>query len=134
MATAQNVINLAGSLLRIVASPGAAVDATTSADMLVHLQGLIGVWSEKALVEIPPPSAVGTTMSESPGVLDAVSYGLAVRYGEAVGKQVSPTLYREATDLESWLGGRKTTRMEQSLTADGMPAVSRGRYNISSDS
>jgi len=134
MATAQTVINLAGEFIRIVASPGAAVDATHSAAMLTHLQGMLGVWSEKVLVEIPPPSALGTTIDESPGVCDAISIGLAVRYGTVIGKAVDQWLKEENDDLREWLGGRKSLSKELSLSADGMPSVSRGRYNINTDS
>ena len=134
MATAQTVINMAGSLGRIVNSPGAAVDATTSADMLKHLQGMLGRWSEDGVVEIPPPDALSDTLDESPGALDAISTNLAVRYGQAVGKTLDLWLLSQAKDDKAWLTGRKTLEVEVSLSADGMPSVGRGRYNINTDS
>ena len=134
MTTAQEVIDRAGSYARIVASPGAAVDATTSADMLIHLAGMLAVWSEKALVEIPPPTALADTINESPGAIQAIVLNLTMDYFQALGKSLDPWVVAEAKDLKSWLGGRKTLLTELSLASDGMPKVSRGRYNINTDS
>ncbi len=133
MATAQNVIDLAGGHIRILSSPGAAVDATTSAAMLVHLQGIISIWQEKGYLEIAAPATLVTVLKESPAMLDALSTNLGVRYGNVIGKPLDMWLLAEAKDSKSWAGGRKTITKEVSFTADGMPGLSRGRYNINTD-
>jgi hypothetical protein len=134
MATAQNIIDTAGSYIRIVSAPGAPVDATTSADMLKHLQGMLGLWSEKGLVEIPPPATLGTDIDESPGAIEAIAQNLAVQYGTPVGKPPDLVLVSEAKANKSWLGNRKTINREISMAKDGMHGTARGRYNIQTDS
>ena len=134
MATAQEVINRAGSYIRIVSSPGAAVDATTSADMLTHLGDLISIWSEKGLTEIPAPATLGTTLDESPGMISCIAMNLALIYGQVIGKQPDLWLVSQAKEYMRYYMARKTVVAKLSLHKDGFPGLSPGKYNIANDS
>ena len=133
MATAQEVINRAGSYCRIVSSPGAAVDATTSADMLTVLQDMVSEWAEKATLEIPAPAALGTTLDVSPGSIRTLALNLAVNYFQILGKPLDQWIFSAAEKGLDYLEARKDLMRELSLGSDGMPGISNGNYNINSD-
>ena len=132
MATAQQIIDRAGGLLRIVDAAGDAVDATTSADMLTHLQMLISDWGEDGLIEIPAPSALSTELNVSPGTERALAYNLAADYSELVGKALSARAISVAERTRGRLVAESTVSRSANLRNQGM-SVSYGRYNIRND-
>lgn len=129
MATAQQVINSAGGLLRIVDSPGADVESSLSADMFTALQNWIAEMAEDGALEIPAPSALTDELDVPPGTIRALVYNLAVEYGEQVGKNVMPKVESIAKQTRDRLLARSTLSKQIDLGADGL-MVSSGRYNI----
>lgn len=132
MATAQQIIDRAGSTLKIIDAPGAAVDATTSAAMLTTLQDMIAEWAEKGVIEIPAPSALSDELDVSPGTVRALRYNLAAEYGADIGSPIDPRVIQMAKDTYGWLISQSTVSRELRLQDDGM-MVSTGRYNITTD-
>lgn len=135
MATAQNVIDRAGGLLKIVNSPGAAVDATTSADMLTVLKDIVAELTEDGGLEIPAPSTLATTLDVGPGVIRGIAYILASDYADYTGRslQDSNRVHTIAERERGRILGQATVSREISFHKDGL-AVPSGRYNINSDS
>lgn len=133
MATAQQVIDRAYGRLTLTDSPGAAADATTSADMLTVLQDFLAEWAEDSLVEIPPPSALSDELDVPDGQVRAISIYLAFEYADHTGKQITNKLQRMALEAKTRLTGKATVSREMDLSAGGMPNVSRGRYDIATD-
>lgn len=129
MATAQQVINSAGGLLRIVDSPGADVESSLSADMFTALQNWIAEMAEDGALEIPAPSALTDELDVPPGTIRALVYNLAVEYGEQVGKNVMPKVESIAKQTRDRLLARSTLSKQIDLGADGL-MVSHGTYNI----
>lgn len=129
MATAQQVINSAGGLLRIVDSPGADVESSLSADMFTALQNWIAEMAEDGALEIPAPSALTDDLDVPPGTIRALVYNLAVEYGEQVGKNVMPKVESIAKQTRDRLLARSTLSKQIDLGADGL-MVSHGTYNI----
>ena len=132
MATAQNVIDRAGGLLRIRDGAGDAVDSTTSSDMLDYLSDMIYEWAENGILDIPGPSAVGDTLDVSPGTLRAIIYNLAADYGETIGKTLSNRAQTIAENTKQRLIAKSTVSMEISIRDGGLTS-SYGRYNVRTD-
>ena len=133
MATAQDVIDGAGGLLKSLNTPGAAVDATTSADMLTVLQDLISQIAEDGGLEIPPPAAVGTSLDVSPGTIRGLKFLLARDYSMYKGKELlnAAMVMKEADQAMNRILGQTIVSRRVKFN-DGLGA-STGGYNINTD-
>ena len=134
MATAQEIIDRSYRRLGMSNAPDAAADATVSAGMLVVLQDLIAEWTEDGLLEIPAPSLLADELDITPGQIRALELYLAFEYSDHTGKQISSKMQRMALSAKTRLTGQATVSREIDLSAGGMPNVSRGKYDINTDS
>lgn len=105
-----------------------------SSDMLKILQDIIAELTEDGGMEIPVPSAVGTSLDISPGTIRGLAYILAYDYADDIGKELSLTsrIAVKAKEARNRLKGKSTVSREISFENDGL-AVPRGQYNINSD-
>ena len=80
MATSQNIIDQATSLLRVRTSgvTFSTDDSNKNADVFIALKNLINEYGEDGLLNIPAPSAVGDTLDIPDGAVRGLAYNLAV--------------------------------------------------------
>ena len=79
MATSQNIIDQATSLLRVRTSgvTFSTDDANKNADVFTALKNLINEYGEDGLLNIPAPSAVTDTLDIPDGAVRGLAYNLA---------------------------------------------------------
>ena len=112
MATSQNIIDQATSLLRVRTSgvTFSTDDSNKNADVFIALQNLINEYGEDGLLNIPAPSAVGDTLDIPAGAVRGLAYNLAVEVSAEFGIDPAPVVFEIASDTKN--------RLESEITLD----------------
>tara|TARA_R110000765_G_scaffold103600_1_gene193074 strand:- start:43 stop:447 length:405 start_codon:yes stop_codon:yes gene_type:complete len=133
MATSQNIIDQATSLLRVRTSgvTFSTDDSNKNTDVFSALKNLINEYGEDGLLNIPAPSALGDTLDIPDGAVRGLSYNLAVEVSAEFGIDPAPVVFEIAKETKD--------RLESDVTFDISVNNSdlkwtQGRYNINSDS
>ena len=133
MATSQNIIDQATSLLRVRTSgvTFSTDDANKNTDVFTALKNLINEYGEDGLLNIPAPSAVTDTLDIPDGAVRGLAYNLAVEVSAEFGLDPTPIVLQIAQETKD--------RLEADITLDiavRAPDMrwSQGRYNIDTDS
>ena len=132
MATAQDVIDRATSLLRVRSAGVSFVtdDSSMNGEIFAILQNLIAEWAESGTLSIPAPSAATDTLDVSDGTIRGLAYGLAIDAASAFGRSVTPEVVMVASETKDQLEANNA--IEISITHD--PFLTRSsRYNVKSD-
>jgi len=118
MATSQNIIDQATSLLRVRTSgvTFSTDDSNKNADVFIALQNLINEYGEDGLLNIPAPSAVGDTLDIPDGAVRGLAYNLAVEVSAQFGIDPSPVVFEIASDTKNRLESEIT--LDLSVTSD----------------
>ncbi|MBT3709854.1 MAG: hypothetical protein HOG19_10460 [Gammaproteobacteria bacterium] len=118
MATSQNIIDQATSLLRVRTSgvTFSTDDSNKNADVFIALQNLINEYGEDGLLNIPAPSAVGDTLDIPDGAVRGLAYNLAVEVSAEFGIDPSPVVFEIASDTKNRLESEIT--LDLSVTSD----------------
>ena len=112
MATSQNIIDQATSLLRVRTSgvTFSTDDANKNSDAFIALQNLISEWGEDGVCNIPAPSVVTDTLDIPAGTQRALAYNLAVEISSEFGIDPSAVVFKIAEDTKD--------RLEADITID----------------
>ena len=118
MATSQNIIDQATSLLRVRTSgvTFSTDDSNKNADVFIALQNLINEYGEDGLLNIPAPSAVGDTLDIPDGAVRGLAYNLAVEVSAEFGIDPSPVVFEIASEAKNRLESEIT--LDLSVTSD----------------
>jgi len=118
MATSQNIIDQATSLLRVRTSgvTFSTDDANKNADVFIALKNLINEYGEDGLLNIPAPSAVGDTLDIPDGAVRGLTYNLAVEVSAEFGIDPAPVVFEIASDTKNRLESEIT--LDLSVTSD----------------
>jgi hypothetical protein len=118
MATSQNIIDQATSLLRVRTSgvTFSTDDSNKNADVFIALQNLINEYGEDGLLNIPAPSAVGDTLDIPAGAVRGLAYNLAVEVSAEFGIDPAPVVFEIASDTKNRLESEIT--LDLSVTSD----------------
>ena len=105
MATSQNIIDQATSLLRVRTSgvTFSTDDSNKNTDVFSALKNLINEYGEDGLLNIPAPSAVGDTLDIPDGAVRAMAYNLAVEVSAEFGIDPAPTVFEIAKETKDRL-------------------------------
>jgi len=132
MATCADVCNQAGRLARVLGE-GETYAGQSLTDAFTRLQRLIGAWITPGYLEIPVPSDTSDELGVSPAALNAIELNLAKALASLNGTPLNPLLLEEAKDAKDLLSSQSVRSIKLDMGAGGL-GVSRGRYNIVSDS
>jgi hypothetical protein len=118
MATSQNIIDQATSLLRVRTSgvTFSTDDANKNADVFIALKNLINEYGEDGLLNIPAPSAVGDTLDIPDGAVRGLTYNLAVEVSAEFGIDPTPVVFEIASETKNRLESEIT--LDLSVTSD----------------
>jgi len=118
MATSQNIIDQATSLLRVRTSgvTFSTDDSNKNADIFIALKNLINEYGEDGLLNIPAPSAVGDTLDIPDGAVRGLVYNLAVEVSAEFGIDPAPVVFEIASDTKNRLESEIT--LDLSVTSD----------------
>lgn len=118
MATSQNIIDQATSLLRVRTSgvTFSTDDANKNADVFIALKNLINEYGEDGLLNIPAPSAVGDTLDIPDGAVRGLVYNLAVEVSAEFGIDPTPVVFEIASETKNRLESEIT--LDLSVTSD----------------
>ena len=118
MATSQNIIDQATSLLRVRTSgvTFSTDDANKNADVFIALKNLINEYGEDGLLNIPAPSAVGDTLDIPDGAVRGLVYNLAVEVSAEFGIDPTPVVFEIASETKNRLESEIT--LDLSITSD----------------
>ena len=133
MATSQNIIDQATSLLRVRTSgvTFSTDDSNKNTDVFSALKNLINEYGEDGLLNIPAPSAVGDTLDIPDGAVRAMAYNLAVEVSAEFGIDPAPVVFEIAKETKD--------RLEADIALDisfnnADLRWTTSKYNINSDS
>lgn len=107
MATPQNIIDRATSLIRVRTSgvTFSTDDANKNADMFIALQNMISEWGEDGLCNIPAPTTLTETLDVPHGTIRALGYNLAVEVSSDFGIDPSQVVFVIAQETKDRLEG-----------------------------
>lgn len=107
MATPQNIIDRATSLIRVRTSgvTFSTDDANKNADVFTALQNMISEWGEDGLCNIPAPTSLTETLDVPHGTIRALGYNLAVEISGDFGIDPSPVVFNIAQETKNRLEG-----------------------------
>lgn len=105
MATPQNIIDRATSLIRVRTSgvTFSTDDANKNADMFIALQNMIFEWGEDGLCNIPAPTTLTETLDVPHGTIRALGYNLAVEVSSDFGIDPSQVVFVIAQETKDRL-------------------------------
>ena len=105
MATPQNIIDRATSLIRVRTSgvTFSTDDANKNADMFIALQNMISEWGEDGLCNIPAPTTLTETLDVPHGTIRALGYNLAVEVSSDFGIDPSQVFFVIAQETKDRL-------------------------------
>ena len=133
MATSQNIIDQATSLLRVRTSgvTFSTDDSNKNTDLFTALKNMINEYGEDGLLNIPAPSAVTDTLDIPSGAVRGMAYNLAVEVSAEFGIDPTPVVFEIAKETKD--------RLESDITIDISVNTSDlgwtyGTYNINTDS
>lgn len=133
MATSQNIIDQATSLLRVRTSgvTFSTDDSNKNTDLFSALKNMINEYGEDGLLNIPAPSAVTDTLDIPSGAVRGLAYNLAVEVSAEFGIDPTPVVFEIAKETKD--------RLESDITIDISVNTSDlgwtyGTYNINTDS
>ena len=133
MATSQNIIDQATSLLRVRTSgvTFSTDDSNKNTDLFSALKNIINEYGEDGLLNIPAPSAVTDTLDIPSGAVRGLAYNLAVEVSAEFGIDPTPVVFEIAKETKD--------RLESDITIDISVNTSDlgwtyGTYNINTDS
>ena len=133
MATSQNIIDQATSLLRVRTSgvTFSTDDSNKNTDVFSALKNLINEYGEDGLLNIPAPSALGDTLDIPDGAVRAMAYNLAVEVSAEFGIDPAPVVFEIAKETKD--------RLEADIALDisvnnADLRWTTSKYNINSDS
>lgn len=133
MATSQNIIDQATSLLRVRTSgvTFSTDDSNKNTDLFTALKNMINEYGEDGLLNIPAPSAVTDTLDIPSGAVRGLAYNLAVEVSAEFGIDPTPVVFEIAKETKD--------RLESDITIDISVNTSDlgwtyGTYNINTDS
>ena len=132
MATAQDVIDRATSLLRVRSAGVSFVtdDSLMNGEIFAILQNLIAEWAESGTISIPAPSAATDTLDVSDGTMRGLAYNLAIDAASAFGRSVTQEVVMVASETKDQLEANNT--IEISITHEPFLTGS-SRYNVNTD-
>tara|TARA_R110000764_G_scaffold92449_1_gene175789 strand:+ start:115 stop:516 length:402 start_codon:yes stop_codon:yes gene_type:complete len=118
MATSQNIIDQATSLLRVRTSgvTFSTDDSNKNDDIFIALKNLINEYGEDGLLNIPAPSAVGDTLDIPDGAVRGLAYNLAVEVSAEFGIDPTPVVFEIASETKNRLESEIT--LDLSVTSD----------------
>lgn len=132
MATSQNIIDAATSLIRVRTSgvTFSTDDSNKNTDAFTSLKNLINEYGEDGLLAIPAPSALGDTLDIPDGAVRALEYNLAIDISPQFGIDPAPIVNQVAQETKD--------RLEADITLDISVDMSDlrftyGKYNITDD-
>ena len=133
MATSQNIIDQATSLLRVRTSgvTFSTDDSNKNTDLFSALKNMINEYGEDGLLNIPAPSAVTDTLDIPSGAVRGLTFNLAVEVAAEFGIDPTPVVFEIAKETKD--------RLESDITIDISVNTSDlgwtyGTYNINTDS
>ena len=133
MATSQNIIDQATSLLRVRTSgvTFSTDDSNKNTDLFSALKNMINEYGEDGLLNIPAPSAVTDTLDIPDGAVRGLTFNLAVEVAAEFGIDPTPVVFEIAKETKD--------RLESDITIDISVNTSDlgwtyGTYNINTDS
>ena len=133
MATSQNIIDQATSLLRVRTSgvTFSTDDSNKNTDLFTALKNMINEYGEDGLLNIPAPSAVTDTLDIPDGAVRGLTFNLAVEVAAEFGIDPTPVVFEIAKETKD--------RLESDITIDISVNTSDlgwtyGTYNINTDS
>ena len=133
MATSQNIIDQATSLLRVRTSgvTFSTDDSNKNTDLFTALKNMNNEYGEDGLLNIPAPSAVTDTLDIPSGAVRGLAYNLAVEVSAERGSDPTPVVFEIAKETKD--------RLESDITIDISVNTSDlgwtyGTYNINTDS
>ena len=133
MATPQNIIDRATSLIRVRTSgvTFSTDDANKNSDVVESLQNLISEWGEDGLMNIPAPSTLTETLDIPNGTIRALDYNLAVEICGDFGIEPSPVVFKIAEDTKDRLEG--DIAIDISVDMSDLSFTFRKSYNVATD-
>jgi len=133
MATPQNIIDRATSLIRVRTSgvTFSTDDANKNSDTFEALQNLISEWGEDGLMNIPAPSTLTETLDIPNGTIRALDYNLAVEICGDFGIEPSPVVFKIAEDTKDRL--EADIAIDISVDMSDLAFTFRQPYNVATD-
>jgi len=133
MATPQNIIDRATSLIRVRTSgvTFSTDDANKNSDVFESLQNLISEWGEDGLMNIPAPSTLTETLDIPNGTIRALDYNLAVEICGDFGIEPSPVVFKIAEDTKDRL--EADIAIDISVDMSDLAFTFRQPYNVATD-
>ena len=133
MATPQNIIDRATSLIRVRTSgvTFSTDDANKNSDVFEALQNLISEWGEDGLMNIPAPSTLTETLDIPNGTIRALDYNLAVEICGDFGIEPSPVVFKIAEDTKDRL--EADIAIDISVDMSDLAFTFRQPYNVATD-
>ena len=132
MATSQNIIDAATSLIRVRTSgvTFSTDDSNKNTDVFTALKNLINEYGEDGLLAIPAPSSLRATLDIPNGAVRALECNLAVDISPQFGIDPSPVVAAVAAETKE--------RLEADITLDISVDMSdlrftHGKYNVTDD-
>ena len=132
MATSQNIIDAATSLIRVRTSgvTFSTDDSNKNTDVFTALKNLINEYGEDGLLAIPAPSSLSATLDIPNGAVRALEFNLAVDFSPEFGIDPSPVVAAVAAETKE--------RLEADITLDISVDMSdlrftHGKYNVTDD-
>ena len=132
MATSQNIIDAATSLIRVRTSgvTFSTDDSNKNTDVFTALKNLINEYGEDGLLAIPAPSSLSATLDIPNGAVRALEFNLAVDISPQFGIDPSPGVAAVAAETKD--------RLEADITLDISVDMSdlrftHGKYNVTDD-
>ena len=133
MATSQNIIDQATSLLRVRTSgvTFSTDDSNKNTDLFTALKNMINEYGEDGLLNIPAPSAVTDTLDIPSGAVRGLAYNLAVEVSAEFGIDPAPVVFEIAKETKDRL--ESDIAIDISVNTNDL-GWSYGKYNINTDS
>ena len=133
MATPQNIIDRATSLIRVRTSgvTFSTDDANKNSDVFESLQNLISEWGEDGLMNIPAPSTLTEPLDIPNGTIRALDYNLAVEICGDFGIEPSPVVFKIAEDTKDRL--EADIAIDISVDMSDLAFTFRQSYNVATD-
>jgi hypothetical protein len=133
MATPQNIIDRATSLIRVRTSgvTFSTDDANKNADVFESLQNLIYEWGEDGMMSIPAPATLTETLDVPHGTIRALNYNLAVEICGDFGIEPSPVVFKIAEDTKDRL--EADIAIDISVDMSDLAFTFKQSYNVATD-
>ena len=133
MATSQEIIDRATSLLRVRTSGGtfSTDDANKNSDVFIAFKNMLNEFGEDGLVNIPEPASLTATLDIPAGSVRGLAYNLAVEVAAEFGLDPTPIVFEIAKETKDRLESEIT--LDMSIDASDL-RWSHGKYEIDSDS